>query len=619
MATSVTVTPGITANSATRVTAAVINAAANPTVSIADGSIPAVALDLPDLISEVGDAFRNTNWLPWGTFHYENFAGTQPVVCADGLRTENVKGWFVLPTGNAVNSARSERTSSNEDLEGGRAGLQVFGATSLTFLRVGTYLPPGLAALLYGGDLTFSVYVWNNTGASITPALEVSTSNTDGDEGTVTLRDTVAGTACTNSAWTRVEFTMDASALTNWPNGVRLGLKFTVAGGQLDNASDYVIIADAQIDKDATVATEYLEQPPPPPGTFPAGTMFPYAGATAPAGWLLCDGTAVSRTIYARLFQAISTAHGVGDGSTTFNLPDGRGRTFAGAEVAGASQSRLEVSMTATGTLAQYTLTVTSTAGLRTGMGAYGTGIGSGAYITDLTPTVITLSAAHTAGISSGTVRFGKLGASADPETVGAAGDGMSYGRNAVTLTKMGCSTATSTTLTVPNLTGLACGMSVSGTGIPAGCTIDAFLTLTTVRLSAAATGTASGLTMTFGVDAPEGNQWERYQYLLKNPKIPIIVSTAADSTLETPSDLNSLLETGMSVSCTNASAGIQANTYITSIDLGDGEDFGISPATSGAVAATYDMTFSSASMARTSTPVPDTLPAFLANWIIKT
>jgi len=55
---------------------------------------------------------------------------------------------------------------------------------------------------------------------------------------------------------------------------------------------------------------------------FPAGLMSPCAAILLPAGWLLCDGAAVSRTTFADLFAAISTAYGVGDGSTTFNLPD---------------------------------------------------------------------------------------------------------------------------------------------------------------------------------------------------------------------------------------------------------------------------------------------------------
>lgn len=57
-----------------------------------------------------------------------------------------------------------------------------------------------------------------------------------------------------------------------------------------------------------------------------AGTVQMFAGTTAPNGWLICNGAAVSRTKYARLFSVLGTTYGAGDGSTTFNLPDLRGR-----------------------------------------------------------------------------------------------------------------------------------------------------------------------------------------------------------------------------------------------------------------------------------------------------
>jgi len=62
----------------------------------------------------------------------------------------------------------------------------------------------------------------------------------------------------------------------------------------------------------------------------PPGCISMYAGATAPDGWLLCDGRAVSRSQYASLFAVIGTANGAGDGSTTFNLPDLRDRFAIG-------------------------------------------------------------------------------------------------------------------------------------------------------------------------------------------------------------------------------------------------------------------------------------------------
>lgn len=70
-------------------------------------------------------------------------------------------------------------------------------------------------------------------------------------------------------------------------------------------------------------------------GTNPSGVVFAFAGTSVPAGYLLCDGSLVSRTTYATLFATIGTAHGQGDGSTTFNLPDYRGQFLRG--VAGAS------------------------------------------------------------------------------------------------------------------------------------------------------------------------------------------------------------------------------------------------------------------------------------------
>lgn len=65
---------------------------------------------------------------------------------------------------------------------------------------------------------------------------------------------------------------------------------------------------------------------------IPAGITAPFAGSTAPSGWLLCDGSAVSRSTYARLYAVISTSYGTGDGTTTFNLPNLKGRVAVGRD-----------------------------------------------------------------------------------------------------------------------------------------------------------------------------------------------------------------------------------------------------------------------------------------------
>jgi len=75
---------------------------------------------------------------------------------------------------------------------------------------------------------------------------------------------------------------------------------------------------------------------------LPLGTVFPYAGTSAPSGYLLCYGQAVSRTTYSALFAILGTTYGAGDGSTTFNLPDIRGRAIAGKDdMGGSSANRL--------------------------------------------------------------------------------------------------------------------------------------------------------------------------------------------------------------------------------------------------------------------------------------
>lgn len=73
--------------------------------------------------------------------------------------------------------------------------------------------------------------------------------------------------------------------------------------------------------------------------SFPAGIILPYGGASAPSGYLLCYGQAISRTTYAALYTAIATSYGVGNGSTTFNVPDLRGRVPVGIDNMGGSDA----------------------------------------------------------------------------------------------------------------------------------------------------------------------------------------------------------------------------------------------------------------------------------------
>lgn len=92
---------------------------------------------------------------------------------------------------------------------------------------------------------------------------------------------------------------------------------------------------------------------------IPPGTIAPFGGGTIPEGWLLCDGSAINRTTYSNLFAALGIAHGQGDNSTTFNLPDYRGQFLRG---------RVNIStVTGSGTAASNQATFTAHGINRTG------------------------------------------------------------------------------------------------------------------------------------------------------------------------------------------------------------------------------------------------------------
>jgi microcystin-dependent protein len=108
------------------------------------------------------------------------------------------------------------------------------------------------------------------------------------------------------------------------------------------------------------------------------GAIVAYAGPSAPTGWLFCFGQNVSRTAFAQLFGVIGTTFGIGDGSTTFGLPDLRGRFVAGVD-AGAGR-----------------LTGAQTGGLSATLGAVG---GEQGHATTLAETI---AHAHNANAGAG-------------------------------------------------------------------------------------------------------------------------------------------------------------------------------------------------------------------------
>lgn len=199
----------------------------------------------------------------------------------------------------------------------------------------------------------------------------------------------------------------------------------------------------------------------------PPGAIIAYANSTAPTGWLLCDGSAVSRTTYATLFAAISTTWGVGDNATTFNVPDFRAQFLRGYDDRVPGSGAIDVT-TVSGVLTSGSPTVSGVANttyLYVGMPIVGTGISAGTTISGKGANSITLSANATA--SSGTLTCG--------------------------------TTNTSPDITTASTAGIFIGQAVSGTGIPTGSYIINIYNSTTFTISASATATNASVTLSFG------------------------------------------------------------------------------------------------------------------------
>lgn len=135
------------------------------------------------------------------------------------------------------------------------------------------------------------------------------------------------------------------------------------------------------------------------------GEVISFAGTTAPARWLFCYGQAISRTTYAALFAVLSTTYGAGDGSTTFNLPDCRGRADVGKDnMGGTSANRLTNLaggldgdiLGAVGGLESHTLTLAQMASHSHGGATGGDSVGHTHTFADASSTTGGVSANHT-------------------------------------------------------------------------------------------------------------------------------------------------------------------------------------------------------------------------------
>lgn len=119
----------------------------------------------------------------------------------------------------------------------------------------------------------------------------------------------------------------------NFGSGIFTGTNYWVEMSVCTNgAGAFATLAPRQQLTPAPTAFSLSSASPQASALCPAGSVMAYMGTTAPPGWLLCSGQSVSRTTYSSLFAVIGTSSGAGDGSTTFTIPDLRGRFLRGVD-----------------------------------------------------------------------------------------------------------------------------------------------------------------------------------------------------------------------------------------------------------------------------------------------
>lgn len=203
--------------------------------------------------------------------------------------------------------------------------------------QTGVEIEQGGAALVYcnGTDIDYG-----NPPSTTTAEVTVASATTTDILGAASDYIAISGTATITSLGTgtnKTRFVRATGAFTLTHNATSLilpgGANIVAAAGDT-----FVAISDAS----SNVRVHQYQRAAVVPNALPVGVIIDYAGTAAPAGWLLCYGQNVSRTTYAALFTAIGVTYGVGDGSTTFTLPDYRGRVSAGQDdMGGTSANRL--------------------------------------------------------------------------------------------------------------------------------------------------------------------------------------------------------------------------------------------------------------------------------------
>ena len=333
----------------------------------------------PSVQLSLNQPILDENYLRNGNF-YGYFWGTPGgVTCAAGSATTNASYWYCQPNGSG-NVTYAESTTTPDLLS--LYSTKLTGATGITDVLFYQQIISDLSATLRQ-VVTFSGWIYNGTGASFIPTLQVATANAKDNFATSTVQADLNLQSCPAGQWTYVTVTQDLSVYTNDNYGFQFAVH--VPAGVLNSGSNSVNFSRLKIQpgsvatpyaddlslfvnitsvgttnlqngcvttaKIATGAVTYSELDPTTVDPFlcQTGSIVMWTTATAPTGWLLCQGQSLSTSTYATLFGVIGYAYG-GSGST-FNIPNlqqrvplGQGSGYTLATAGGAATHSISVS-----------------------------------------------------------------------------------------------------------------------------------------------------------------------------------------------------------------------------------------------------------------------------------
>jgi microcystin-dependent protein len=219
--------------------------------------------------------------------------------------------------GFSVQSAQPATSNSVYVLTGSESpaaqDLWYFNGTTAIQLTSGNAISGGNATLVgQTYNTTTGTFTWRQTQNSPT----APTTPANFDIGSVTIRPVTAGTS--------IGVTLASSGSGSYQLTLPSSLPTSGSSGFLTTDSSGNLSTPALDNSTVRLVSNTVV-------SGPAGSIIMFAGSAAPTGYLMCDGSAVSRTTYATLYSVIGTTYGSGDGSTTFNLPNTQGVFIRGA------------------------------------------------------------------------------------------------------------------------------------------------------------------------------------------------------------------------------------------------------------------------------------------------